>query len=43
MSVTAPTTGEVQTVITARRLRDAGSVFIGVGRPGTAAILASRV
>jgi glutaconate CoA-transferase subunit B len=33
----------VQTVVTARRLRDAGSVFIGVGRPGTAAILASRV
>jgi glutaconate CoA-transferase subunit B len=43
MSVAAPTMGEVQTVITARRLRDAGSVFIGVGRPGTAAILASRV
>jgi glutaconate CoA-transferase subunit B len=43
MSVAAPSTGEVQTVVTARRLRDAGSVFIGVGRPGTAAILASRV
>ncbi|HEV7640051.1 MAG TPA: CoA-transferase [Gaiellaceae bacterium] len=43
MSVAAPSTGEVQTVVTARRLRAAGSVFIGVGRPGTAAILASRV
>jgi glutaconate CoA-transferase subunit B len=43
MSVAAPNAGEVQTVVTARRLRDAGSVFIGVGRPGTAAILASRV
>jgi glutaconate CoA-transferase subunit B len=43
MSVAGPSTGEVQTVVTARRLRDAGSVFIGVGRPGTAAILASRV
>jgi glutaconate CoA-transferase, subunit B len=43
MSVPAPSSGEVQTVVTARRLRDAGSVFIGVGRPGTAAILASRV
>jgi glutaconate CoA-transferase subunit B len=43
MSVAAPSSGEVQTVVTARRLREAGSVFIGVGRPGTAAILASRV
>jgi glutaconate CoA-transferase subunit B len=43
MSVATPSTGEVQTVVTARRLRDAGSVFIGVGRPGTAAILASKV
>jgi glutaconate CoA-transferase subunit B len=42
--VTEPaTTGEVQTVVAARRLRDAGSVFIGVGRPSTAAILASMV
>jgi glutaconate CoA-transferase subunit B len=31
---------EVQTVVAARRLRDARSVFIGVGRPSTAAILA---
>jgi glutaconate CoA-transferase subunit B len=37
------TTGEVQTVVAARRLRDAATVFIGVGRPSTAAILASRV
>jgi glutaconate CoA-transferase subunit B len=37
------TTGEVQTVVAARRLRDAGSVFIGVGRPSTAAILAGMV
>jgi glutaconate CoA-transferase subunit B len=43
MSVVAPSSGEVQTVVTARRLREAGSVFIGVGRPGTAAILASKV
>jgi glutaconate CoA-transferase subunit B len=32
--------GEVQTIAAARRLRDARSVFIGVGRPSTAAILA---
>jgi glutaconate CoA-transferase subunit B len=37
------TTGEVQTVVAARRLRDARSVFIGVGRPSTAAILAGMV
>jgi glutaconate CoA-transferase, subunit B len=37
------TSGEVQTVVAARRLRDARSVFIGVGRPSTAAILASMV
>jgi glutaconate CoA-transferase, subunit B len=34
---------EVQTVVAARRLRKARSVFIGVGRPGTAAILAREV
>jgi glutaconate CoA-transferase subunit B len=39
----AATTGEVQTVVAARRLRTTGSVFIGVGRPSTAAILASMV
>jgi glutaconate CoA-transferase subunit B len=34
---------EVQTVAAARRLRSARSVFIGVGRPSTAAILARAV
>jgi len=34
---------EVQTVVAARRLRHARSVFIGVGRPSTAAILARMV
>jgi glutaconate CoA-transferase, subunit B len=42
MSVTVDR-GEVQTVVAARLLRDAESVFIGVGRPSTAAILASMV
>ena len=37
------TSGEVQTVVAARRLRQATSVFIGVGRPSTAAILARMV
>lgn len=37
------TAAEVQTVVAARRLRDAESVFIGVGRPSTAAILARMV
>src|SRR5436305_14737110 len=32
------TSGEVQTIVAARRLRTAASVFIGVGRPSTAAI-----
>jgi glutaconate CoA-transferase subunit B len=35
--------GETQTVVAARRLRDARSVFIGVGRPSTAAMLARLV
>jgi glutaconate CoA-transferase, subunit B len=35
--------GEVQTVVAARRLSNAASVFIGVGRPSTAAILARMV
>jgi glutaconate CoA-transferase subunit B len=35
--------GETQTVVAARRLREATSVFIGVGRPSTAAILARTV
>jgi glutaconate CoA-transferase subunit B len=43
VSVAAPTTGEVQTIVAARRLRDARSVFIGVGRPSTAALLAGMV
>ena len=46
MSATAPATAtpaEVQTVVAARRLTRARSVFIGVGRPSTAAILARLV
>jgi glutaconate CoA-transferase subunit B len=43
VSVAAPTSGEVQTIVAARRLRDARSVFIGVGRPSTAALLANMV
>lgn len=39
----AATRDELQTIVAARRLRDARSVFIGVGRPSTAAILASIV
>jgi glutaconate CoA-transferase, subunit B len=42
-SVTKADAGEVQTVVAARRLRSVGTVFIGVGRPSTAAILASIV
>ncbi len=37
------TSGEVQTIVAARRLEHAKSVFIGVGRPSTAAILARMV
>jgi glutaconate CoA-transferase, subunit B len=37
------TAGELQTVVAARRLRGVGSVFIGVGRPSTAALLARIV
>ena len=37
------TSGEVQTVVAARWLQDAHSVFIGVGRPSTAAILARQL
>ncbi|HEY2769526.1 MAG TPA: CoA-transferase [Solirubrobacteraceae bacterium] len=37
------TAAETQTVAAARRLRDAQTVFIGVGRPSTAAILARMV
>jgi glutaconate CoA-transferase subunit B len=39
----AATLAEVQTVVAARRLCDTRSVFIGVGRPSTAAILARMV
>jgi glutaconate CoA-transferase, subunit B len=42
-AITDPTAAEIQTVAAARWLRDAGSVFIGVGRPSTAAILARAV
>jgi glutaconate CoA-transferase subunit B len=41
--MSAADSGEVQTIVAARRLRDKRSVFIGVGRPSTAAILASMV
>ena len=37
------TAAEVQTVVAARRLSAVRTVFIGVGRPSTAAILARRV
>jgi len=39
----AATLDELQTVAAARRLRDVASVFIGVGRPSTAAMLARAV
>jgi glutaconate CoA-transferase subunit B len=43
-TITEPaTSGEVQTVVAARRLEYVRSVFIGVGRPSTAAILARMV
>jgi len=37
------TTGELQTIVAARLLTGARSVFIGVGRPSTAALLARMV
>jgi glutaconate CoA-transferase, subunit B len=43
MSVISVTPGEIQTVVAARRLASKKSVFIGVGRPSTAAILARTV
>jgi glutaconate CoA-transferase, subunit B len=46
MATDAPavaTAAEVQTIVAARLLRDARSVFIGVGRPSTAAILAREL
>src|SRR4051794_27475785 len=39
----ASTAGEIQTIVAARRLRTAASVFIGVGRPSTAAILCREI
>jgi glutaconate CoA-transferase subunit B len=41
--MSAADAGEVQTIVAARRLRTARTVFIGVGRPSTAAILARMV
>jgi glutaconate CoA-transferase subunit B len=41
--VSAASTDEVQTVVAARRLARTKTVFIGVGRPSTAAILARMV
>jgi glutaconate CoA-transferase, subunit B len=41
--VSAASTDETQTVVAARALRDTRTVFIGVGRPSTAAILARMV
>ncbi len=41
--MTEATSGEVQTIVAARLLADATSVFIGVGRPSTAAILAREI
>ena len=46
MTITSDTkasAGEVQTVVAARRLSSTRTVFIGVGRPSTAAILARQV
>ena len=41
--MTEPSAVEVQTIVAARRLRTAKVVFIGVGRPSTAAILCRNV
>jgi glutaconate CoA-transferase, subunit B len=41
--VSDASSGEVQTIVAARQLADAESVFIGVGRPSTAAILAREI
>lgn len=40
---TPATTGEIQTIVAARRLTTAKVVFIGVGKPSTAAILARAI
>jgi glutaconate CoA-transferase subunit B len=42
-AATGADTGELQTIVAARLLTDARSVFIGVGRPSTAALLARMV
>src|SRR6201989_740210 len=42
-ATTEVTAGETQTFVPARRLCDTKTVFIGVGRPSTAAILARMV
>jgi acyl CoA:acetate/3-ketoacid CoA transferase alpha subunit len=42
-AVSEVTSAEIQTIAAARRLEHARSVFIGVGRPSTAAILARMV
>jgi glutaconate CoA-transferase subunit B len=42
-SETKATAGELQTVVAARRLAATGTVFIGVGKPSTAAILARQI
>ncbi len=42
-SETRASAAEVQTVVAARSLRDSPNVFIGVGRPSTAALLARMV
>jgi glutaconate CoA-transferase subunit B len=43
VTTTEVTAGEVQTIVAARRLRHTKTVFIGVGRPSTAALLARMV
>jgi glutaconate CoA-transferase subunit B len=42
-TATAASAAETQTIVAARLLRDTRSVFIGVGRPSTAAILAREL
>src|ERR1700756_982395 len=42
-ATTEVSAGETQTIVAARRLRDTKTVFIGVGRPSSAAILARMV
>ncbi len=42
-AVSAPSGAELQTIAAARALRGKRSVFIGVGRPGTAALLAREI